>query len=366
MFTVSGNFDSANPRQEGIKQLAPDSFLFHVFSETMLESFKFDTQITNNDSKPQKIKLEIIWPAKPFSELRDCFYWKHGSAEDWKVIPAQAEAGRSEIVFEVAPGTGILSLHPHYGYENCEKFIADMSHPALKKVVAGQSDKGRNIWFLKASNLLKPEPEKKFLITARNHANESSGSYCIEGMLHWLLRDNALAKYALSRHEFYFIPMTNPDGVADGMARHTCKERCTDLNKTPQWHAENAPGALPDKSFTVYYEQLDSIKPTHFMNLHSYLFKFQDELYALSEAEAERFFTFMPHQLEFNKLWKIRVSDHKNFPTGYCHEKYGTYPLLAEIPWFGRNAASMRLTGERLLKAFIMMNTVSSANWGDI
>ncbi|MCF6177694.1 MAG: hypothetical protein L3J71_18210 [Victivallaceae bacterium] len=46
--------------------------------------------------------------------------------------------------------------------------------------------------------------------------------------------------------------------------------------------------------------------------------------------------------------------------------KYGTLPLLTEIPWFGRNAKTMHLTGERLLKAFIMMNTVKSGTWGTI
>ena len=366
MFTVSGDFDSANPRQDGIEQISENSFVFHAFSETKIESFKFDTQITNSSSEKQKIKLEIIWSTEPFSELRDCLYWKHEDAPDWAAIPSSTAPGHSYIEFEVSPGKGILSLHPNYGYNDCEKFIARLKHPVLKKELAGKSEKGRNIWLLKASSLIKPEPEKKFLISARNHANESSGSYCAEGMLEWLLSDDPLSEYALSRHEFYFIPMSNPDGVADGMARHTCREYCADLNKTLEWHKENVPDALNDKSLNIFYQVLDKIKPTHFMNMHSYLFKFQDELYALSENDANRFFKFMPDQIEFNKVWKRKIHDHKNFPTGYCHEKYGTLPLLTEIPWFGRNAQSMRLTGKRLLKAFIMMNTISSTSWGDI
>jgi len=366
MFTVSGEFDSANPRQDGIEQITENSFVFHAFSETPIESFKFDTKITNNSPEPQKIKLEIIWPTEPFSELRDCFHWKHANAPDWVVVPASTAPGHSYINFEIAPGTGILSLHPHYGYDDCEKFIANLNHPALQKEIAGHSEKDRNIWLLKASALVNRKPEKKFLVSARNHANESSGSYCVEGMLQWLLGDDPLAKYALSRHEFYFIPMSNPDGVADGMARHTARERHTDLNKTMQWHVDNAPEALHDKTLEAYSRILDEIHATHFMNMHSYLFKFQDELFALSKADADRFFKFMPDQIEFNKIWKPKITDHANMPTGYCHKKYGTLPLLLEIPWFGRNAATMRLTGERLLKAFILMNTISTANWGDI
>ncbi|MCF6177371.1 MAG: hypothetical protein L3J71_16580 [Victivallaceae bacterium] len=320
MFTVSGDFDSANPQQDGIEKITGNSFIFHAFSETAIESFKFDTKISNNSSENQSIKLEIIWSTEPFSELRDCFYWKHTADTDWTVIPASTALGRSYINFNTAPGTGILSLHPHYGYDDCERFIASLDHPALQKEIAGKSEQDRNIWLLKASTLIKPKPEKKFLISARNHANESSGSYCVEGMLQWLLSDDPLAEYALSRHEFYFIPMSNPDGVADGMARHTAREYCADLNKTLQWHKDNAPEALHDKSLNVYYQMLDRIQPTHFMNMHSYLFKFQDELYALSPDHANRLFKFMPNQIEFNKIWKTKIHDHKLLPTGYCHE----------------------------------------------
>jgi zinc carboxypeptidase len=367
MLTISGKFDSANPHQDGIIKRDKNSFVLHSFSETSVEAFKFDTSISNSSFEKQRINLEIIWPTKPFSELRDCFYWQHKQYADLTVVPATTKPGHSSLSFEVAPGTGILSLHPHYGYNDCEKFIDNLNHQALKKSIAGKSEQERNIWLLKVANLIKLKPEKKFLVSARNHANESSGSYCVEGMLQWLLSDDPLAKYALSRHEFYFIPMSNPDGVADGMARHTSREYCADLNKTLQWHEGNAADALHDKSLNIYYEMLNTIQPTHFMNMHSYLFKFQDELYSLLQSDADRFFKFMPDQLEFNKVWKTKIHTHKNFPTGYCHEKYGTLPLLVEIPWFGRNAATMRLTGKRLLKAFIMMNTInSSTNWGDI
>ncbi len=364
MFTVSGNFDSANPRPEGIEKVAENHYILRPFSETDIESFKLDTQITNSSTECKTIKLDVFWKTEPFSELRDCFYWKHESSGEWIVIPASTAPGKSFIEFAVSPGCGILSLHPHYGYEDCEKFVASLDHPALESKIAGKTDKGRNIRLLKAAAVIN-KPEKKFLISARNHANESSGSYCVEGMLHWLLSDDPLALYALSRHEFYFIPMSNPDGVADGMARHT-GNKLTDLNKTEQWHRENCPAALSDSTLKVYTGLLDSIQPTHFMNLHSYLFKFQDELYVRAVEEAERFFRFMPDQIKYGKVWKTRIHDHKPFPTGYCHEKYDTFPLLPEIPWFGRNAAAMRETGADLLKAFILMNTVGAANWGDI
>jgi hypothetical protein len=366
MLQVSGDFAGANPPDNGIKQLADNRFILHAFSETPDESFRLDTRITNTGGQPQTVELEIIWPTAPFSELRDCFYWRRDNAPDWITVPASTEPGLSRISFDVEPGSGILSLHPYYDYADCEKFIASLNHPCLEKQVAGLTGKGRNLWLLKVGAVLKQTPEKKFLISARNHANESSGSYCVEGMLEWLLSDAPLAKCAMSRHEFYFVPMSNPDGVADGMARHTCPERLVDLNKTRAWHEQNAPGALPDKTFDAYYQILDTVQPTHFMNLHSYLFKFQDELYVLSSEDAERFFKFMPDQIEFNKVWKKRISDHSQFPTGYCHEKYGTLPLLPEIPWFGRNAAAMRLTGRRLLEAFIMMNTAGQANWSNI
>lgn len=58
------------------------------------------------------------------------------------------------------------------------------------------------------------------LITARVHPGEVSSSYCLQGILEFLLSYNNLQAYLLRRlFIFKIVPMLNPDGVVAGNYR---------------------------------------------------------------------------------------------------------------------------------------------------
>ena len=232
---ISAELDGANPKADGIVRLDENHFILNIFSETTIESFRMETLIINNSCKEQIVYLEINWPSVPFSELRDCFYWKHDQMLDWITVPADTAPGKSFITIVTQPGKGLLCLHPHYGYDDCERFISRLPDNRLvaKKIIE-KTETGRNIWQINISEHSCKNEKLKFLICARNHANESSGNYCIEGMIEWLLKNQPAMPYFLKKIDFYFLPMTNPDGVADGMARCT-GIRGTDLNRTAEW-----------------------------------------------------------------------------------------------------------------------------------
>ena len=366
MLTIIGNLDSANPRDDGIEQTAEGRFTLRAYSETDQESFRLEVRIRNRSAQPRPITLDIMWPTVPFSELRDCFYWKHDADQDWSPRFASTAPGRSSISFAVPPGEGWFCLHPHYGYDDCEAWIRSLRHPLLEASVAGMSEKGRAIPLLRVAASPDEEARPSILVAARNHANESSGNYCVEGMLSWLFSEESLARYALTRFRFYFLPMTNPDGVADGMARFTRPEGA-DLNRQPEWLRANRPDSAPDKSHETFYATLDKLRPTMFLNLHSYLFKHKDELYGADTSTIEHFIRFMPDQIELGKVWRRTVSDGTlTFPTGYCQERFGALAFLVEIPWFGRTACAMRETGRRLLRALLLSKTVAKdRDWGE-
>ncbi len=289
---VSAGFEGANPPPEGIRELGRGRFKLKAFSETGTESFRMETMITNDSCQQQTLSLEIIWPTEFFSELRDCFYWKHETAPDWTAVPAETAVGKSFIEFTVPPGKGFMCLHPGYSYEDSERFsnrLADS--PLAHNSIFASSENGRNIRLIKFSDSSLRKDRPRFLISARNHANESSGNYCLQGMIEWLLSKNSAAAYFLKKIDFYFVPMTNPDGVADGMARFTGPRRA-DLNRTAEWLGKNSPGALPDKSHEAFFNIIDSLKPTHFLNMHSYLFKHKDEIHAFSEGDIDCFTKF--------------------------------------------------------------------------
>jgi hypothetical protein len=361
---VLADFDGANPRDEGILRINENHFELNVFSETDIESFRMETVIENNSSNESSVNLEINWPTEAFSELRDCFYWKHERMQDWATVPGETKPGKSFISLNVQPGTGFLCLHPHYGYDDCENYVLKFSKNSIADCgIAGKSEKGRKIRLIKFSS--SPQKKYRILVAARNHANESSGNYCIEGMIEWLLSNDPALSYYLKKMDFFFLPMTNPDGVAEGMARFTGL-RCADLNKTAKWLRNNTPDALPDSSHETFFKTIDAIKPTHFVNLHSYLFKHKDEIYAYSEKEIQAFTKFFPDDISAGKTWKHKlVTEDFPFPTSYAKSKYGTISFLLEIPWFGRNAESMKKTGKEILKALILMNTEINDNpWG--
>jgi hypothetical protein len=364
MLNIYTDFDGATPQKKSISKIGKSEFEVKAFSETDREAFRLEIGIKNTGTVPANIKLNITWPTEPFSELRDCFYWNNTPDKDWIPVFAQTGPGKSVIEFSVPPGKGLLCLHPHYGYDDSESYLHSVGDPRAKVNVFGYSQNGRNMTLLQAGK--SDNPKFRYLISARNHANESSGCYCVEGMIDWLLSGEPLAEYALRIADFTFVPMSNPDGVSEGMARYT-GTRCADMHRTAEWNAENQPGSMPDKAHDAYFKLIDEIKPTHFINFHSYLFKFKDEIFATDQETVDQFKRFMPDQIDFGKTWLPQITDHTTFPTGYAYKKYGTLPLMFEVPWFGRNAATMRETGKRILRASLLMNSLRGRSaWGNL
>lgn len=58
------------------------------------------------------------------------------------------------------------------------------------------------------------------LVTARVHPIETPSSYCLEGMMEFLMsRKDARAHFLRKYFVFLFVPMLNPDGVSRGHCR---------------------------------------------------------------------------------------------------------------------------------------------------
>ena len=56
-------------------------------------------------------------------------------------------------------------------------------------------------------------------LSCRVHPGESSASFCLEGLLEYILDDNDLASKLLNMFVFVIVPMVNPDGVVHGNYR---------------------------------------------------------------------------------------------------------------------------------------------------
>ena len=355
------DFEAALPA-ERIQRRGPQSFLLQAYSETDREAFRLDCGWENTADHPETLQLQIDWPSIPFSELRDCFYWKSELDADWSPIFGQTSPGKSFLSWQLPPGRGILSLHPYYGCCDLEHYLATLPAEQVDVQTFGHSAHHRPLRVLSLGQTGAPV----ILITARNHANETSGNYCVEGMLNWLLSSAPLARYSLEHFHFMLVPITNPDGVAEGMARYTAPNGA-DLNRTPEWQQKNCPDFEGDPVLTACYELFQGLKPAIFLNLHSYLFKFKDQIMAPDEDFLQRFTTFMPDQTEAGKTWYRSITDQRDFPTGWCAQRFGTMPILLEIPWFMRNAKNMRQTGAKIIQALLLAQSLEGPSvWGKL
>ncbi|KAI9206052.1 uncharacterized protein BJ171DRAFT_40212 [Polychytrium aggregatum] len=79
-----------------------------------------------------------------------------------------------------------------------------------------------------------PLDERKYIfLSSRVHPGETNSSFIIEGVIAFLLSDEATAIKLRSTCIFKIIPMLNPDGVINGS--HRCSLAGVDLNR--QWQA---------------------------------------------------------------------------------------------------------------------------------
>jgi len=367
VFVITG-FDGSCPQsKEAIKQ--EDNATFTIFpswrkeqgisEEEKGKGFRLGLDVKNDSNRAEQITLNIEWEDEERARMkyRDFVFIKGERDTEWHLTPALVKGTVSSVKLNLPPGKTAVCLNPRYNYTDNEHFVKRVSkNELIEKERAGVSEEKKNIWLLKVG-----KGETKVLIMARNHAYESAGNYCVEGMVDWLLSDDSLAKYFLSKFKFYLLPMTNPDGVCNGLSRLT-STRGADLNRVM---------TVPDKAHQTIKKVLDDVNPRLFINIHNWMDKFKDGLLCLNGEFARKITFYMPDQIEYGKKWHIEDWDEyiksRQSPyipntsrswKDYCDEYFGTVGLVYEFPWFGRNTKIMKETGVKALKAvlFAWMN----------
>ena len=362
-------FDGSCPHDlAGVKQEGPGRFRIFpswrsstgISEEAVGRSTRLGFKVVNAGQAATPVDLWIDWqyhdaPPKDrpsfvsveqFMSYRDFVVVRWPKSEKWQTVMADVTDSVAHVRIETPPGETEIHWHPPYNYTQSERFVDSLrGHPLVKVEKIGESPEKRALWLLRITDA-SPRPKKGFLIRSRVHAYESASSYNMEGMVQWLLSDDAYAAAALREFVFYVIPMANPDGVHNGLGRLTAPQG-VNLSSIPY---QPDPASLPLK------QAVDRVRPAVAIDLHNWQNKHTDGLLGLNPIIRERFVRYMPDQLEFGKQWTIRdpkplsteVPDKELLRT-YCERNFEAVTVTFEFPWFGRTTEDMRATGRKAL-----------------
>lgn len=376
-------FDGSCPHDPaGVKREGPRGFRIFpswrsspgISEEAVGRSTRLGFKLVNEGRVPAAADLWIDWqydqaPPKDrpnfagveeFMSYRDFVVVGRPEGEKWRTVMADVTDSVAHVRLDVPPGETEVHWHPPYNYAQGERFVDGLrTHPLVKVEKIGESPERRNLWLLRITDA-SPRTKKNFLVRARVHAYESGGSYAMEGMVRWLLSDDAYAAAALREYVFHVIPMANPDGVHNGLGRLTAP-RGTDLCYL-SYQAD--PIGLPMK------QVIDRIRPVAAIDLHNWQSKHVDGLLGLAPAIRERFVRFMPDQWDCGKEWSIRdpqplapTPPEKELFRNYCERNFQAVAVAFEFPWFGRTTQDMRATGRKALGSLLRALDPPGSRW---
>ncbi len=338
---------------------------------------RLSTRLVNPGRAPRAVEVLVDWSTPARVAHHDVGFLRHERDADWTMIPGELEGATVTYRLILKPGLTHLGLYPEYNVEQAAAFVRGLKARGVRVEVAGRSRERRPVWLITfpSSN---PAARPLFIQT-RDHAYETAGSYCAEGIAECLASDDPLARFLLSKFSVHLMPMTNPDGVYNGMSQRTW-ERGPRMDQAFD---------IQDPAHRAVKRAVDRIRPAVYLTVHNWTNKFVDGLlYGQHEALAAAVRRFMPDDAAHYKHWDCRplsyvamkalklvdlnayvrrgpraagldevdralhlLSGRVSHWIVYCEEQFGARGLAFEFPWFGLDTAAMREKGRRAVIA---------------
>lgn len=356
-------FDGAAPAMAaGLRQEGPGRFLVFpgrrarpgLSEEAPGQGSRLAVRLRNTGRRALPVVLVADWEGDARTAHHDLGYVRLPRQRAWRMIPGLRARNLVEYRFTAPPGVTRLGLYPDYNCQDGLAFIRRLA-PVAEVTAPGRSREGRPIHQVRFPST--GRQAAAFLLQARDHAYETAGSYCVEGIADFLLSGSAMADYLRSKFTVTMLPMTNPDGVHNGLSRLT-HETGADLNRVL---------TAADPAHAAVQAVIDSVRPEVHMNLHNWTAKFTDGLLVGERPIAERIIGFMPDDTAHYKRWRIEtLADYlaaarlEEVPEAakswkdYCRERFGAVAVTFEFPWFGLDPAMMREKGARAFTALAL------------
>jgi hypothetical protein len=241
-----------------------------------------------------------------------------------------------------------VSLNPKYSYSD---HLADLhrlrGQAAVSAAAIGRSAQGREIYAISVAPADDDRPV--VLIEGGNHPYETTGAYCIEGMLAWLLGPGQEWQRRVAAH---FVPLSNPDGVAGGWCRLTGPGGVDICHEA---------GLSSDPTCLALRGLYERLRPQVYVNIHGWMYNDLDN-FRYEDREAARF--FLPGLLGEvgGPVWRWRIQNSRPEQppitnTWYVRDRYRSRTLGFDIAWNRRTDEGMRALGASLLEAACLAAT---------
>jgi Zinc carboxypeptidase len=359
---VLAGFDGSCPHSnDGVTCTDPETFILKADLRTepgLSEEAPgcgahFYTRLVNDSESNHSATIIVDWGGDGRDADRDVGHVRHEGAEEWTLVDAEVQDGCATYRLDLAPGMTELAMWPAYNTSMCQSYMDDLVARGVAVASVGASLEGRPVWEIDLPSSDGNAPV--FFIQARDHAYETAGSFCVEGLVEYLLSDDALAGRIRSQFHIIIHPMTNPDGVHNGMSRLT-SARGADMNRLH---------TVDDPAHTAHKAAIDKWRPLVHMNIHNWMSKVNDGLLANDESMQNRILKHLPADTAHGKEYYLQTKGEYLIAAGvetcpleamswkdYVQDNFNGLGVTFEFPWYGRSCADMRELGR---KAFIAM-----------
>lgn len=339
--------DEGNPRTEDGIRKEGSAFVIEPYSEDGDPNYKFrlDVELLNPTSEPVETRFIIEWNDRSPEHMNDRTYLLLCPSEErWVPYHAWLQGSRVSARIPVPPGRSRLAMHPPYDHKRFLGLLEALRNHPVEIHSIGRSLHGRDIFVVESGD----PSARPFVVMARVHPYESIASYLIEGMLRWIAPGGDEVAALLANRRLLFIPMPNPDGVAEG----TCKRTVGGMNFATELSFTDAPEAVAVR------EYLEGEKPRAVFDLHGWMYNRHD----FSTDDETRGTNFRKRLLDRTRLFDRPIDmavgpvprfGGANHIGGYLAQKMGTSFIDSSWAWYDRTADELRAMGKEMLVAFM-------------
>lgn len=202
--------DGGTPRDGSrIKPVGPHEFIIRAaFEEGGPSSLRhavsrMDLLCRNAGAAPATVTLHLDlsddgkrtdYDTRPESGMRQRdFVFIQPPGQRWRQVDGTTERWVATVSFEASPGDTKVGLSPWYTYGDYLRFVNGLPKSALLQTkIIGKSDGGRQHWELTITDPTVPAGQKqRILWHAREHAYETYSSFAMEGLVSFLLSEEA-------------------------------------------------------------------------------------------------------------------------------------------------------------------------------